>query len=154
MTNEYFDPSATTLQTGSRARTAQVNDVASAISLGFDMLPDPENLTQSNTSYLADTGTADVYVVTFAAPLVPVAYVAGMEITMKVSNTSTGASTINVNALGAKSIKRQNGGAMLAEGLVLDGIYKMAYDITLGEFRLLNHTPTSRTTAGVEIVVA
>jgi len=58
-------------------------------------------------SYIADTGTADVYV----ADLVPAitAYTTGMEIRVKITNAAiTTTPTLNVNSLGAKTIKKGN----------------------------------------------
>lgn len=53
--------------------------------------------------YAADAQASDTYVVTCAP--VPTAYSTGMLIQFKANTTNTGACTINVNTLGAKSLK-------------------------------------------------
>jgi hypothetical protein len=54
--------------------------------------------------YATDTGTANAYVVNLNPALTQ--YVNGMPIFFKATNASTGASTINVNGLGIKPIKK------------------------------------------------
>lgn len=84
--------------------------------------------------YAADAGANDTYVVTLAP--VPTAYTTGMEISFKPNTTNTGACTINVNALGAKSIKKE-GTLDPADGdLKAGAIYKLVYDGT--NFQLVN----------------
>lgn len=51
-----------------------------------------------------DTGTANAYIVTYA--LAPAEYTTGMEVLFIAGNDNTTAATINVNDLGAKTIKR------------------------------------------------
>lgn len=153
MSNDYFVHSTNIIPAGTRARTSQVNAIAAEIEDGFDKMPSLENLTQGNTHYLADTGAADVYAVTFAAPLVPSGYVDGMQLDVKISVTNTGAATINVNALGAKTIARQTGDALLADTFIAGNIYSMIYSLTAGEFRLKYPVRTSRTSAGTEVVI-
>lgn len=85
-----------------------------------------------NQGYLTDTGSANAYAVT-ATPA-PLAYETGMEIIFKAANASTGTSTINVNALGTKTIKK-NGSSDVATGdIIAAGIYKLLYDGTYFQF--------------------
>lgn len=78
-------------------------------------------------AYAADSGSANA----LAASLTPApsAYTAGMQVNVKVANTNTGATTINVNGLGAKTIQR-NGAALGAGALVAGQIYRLVYDGT------------------------
>jgi hypothetical protein len=79
-------------------------------------------------SYAADTGAADVYAV---APVpAPAAYAAGQVVTLKPSAANTGAATLNVGGLGAKSIKLPDGSTPLANALVSTGVYFLVYDGT------------------------
>jgi len=55
-------------------------------------------------TYAADAGANDTYVITLDP--VPAAYLAGMTLKAKFNTANTGACTINVNSLGAKSIKK------------------------------------------------
>ena len=63
--------------------------------------------------YAADAGSNDSYAITLAP--VPSAYTVGMVIVFKANTINTGAATINVNSLGAKDIRRNNG-LVLANG--------------------------------------
>ena len=66
--------------------------------------------------YIADTGTADIYVATLS-PAVLV-YTTGMEVRVKIANANaTTTPTLNVNSLGAKTIKRGNSAALIAGDL-------------------------------------
>ena len=73
-----------------------------------------------------DTGVATAYVLNFAAPFT--SYADGIAIYWIASNSNTGASTINVNGLGAVSITNQSGSALSANqisaGYVLFILYK------------------------------
>ncbi|HVI08011.1 MAG TPA: phage tail protein [Candidatus Binatia bacterium] len=79
-------------------------------------------------TYGADTGAANAYVVTLVP--VPTAYVSGMGVVFKAAHANTGASTLNVNGLGAKSIVK-NGSIALVGGEIASGqIMYVKYDGT------------------------
>lgn len=82
--------------------------------------------------YAADTGTANAYVVNLSPALTQ--YITGMPIYFKAVNANTGASTVNVNGLGVKTIKK-NGGADLVSGDIQTGqIVCVSYDGTYMQF--------------------
>lgn len=56
--------------------------------------------------YAADGEASDTYVITLSP--VPAAYYAGMVLHFMANTANTGACTLNVNSLGAKTIKKQN----------------------------------------------
>lgn len=89
-------------------------------------------LTYSN--YAADTGAADNYSVTLSG--ITTTYTAGLYIQFKAANTNTGASTLNVNAQGAKSIVLTDGSALPAGAILIGAIVTVMYDGT--NFQLLN----------------
>ncbi|MCC6601241.1 MAG: hypothetical protein IT223_11295 [Crocinitomicaceae bacterium] len=72
-----------------------------------------------NLTYSSDGGTANAYTVNLS--IAPAAYTTGMVINFKASNTNTGASTLNVNSLGAKSIRKQGGGTDVSAGDIAAG---------------------------------
>lgn len=89
-------------------------------------------------SYYTDSGAADAYVVTLR-PVIT-AYTAGLRILIKASNTNTGTSTLNVNGLGVKTIKK-NVSSNLAGGDITSGqVFEVVYDGT--NFQLLNSSTT------------
>jgi len=79
-------------------------------------------------AYAADAGANDTYAITLSP--VPSAYVTGMVINFKANTVNTGASTLNVNSLGAKTIKKANN-QDLADGDIESGqIVTLIYDGT------------------------
>lgn len=85
--------------------------------------------------YGADTGTANTYVVASPNPPV-VGYAVGIGVSFTVANANTGASTINVSSLGAKSIVHADGSSLVAGDLVAGKIALVEYDGT--HFQLIN----------------
>ncbi|MFA6916993.1 MAG: hypothetical protein WC222_11390 [Parachlamydiales bacterium] len=85
-------------------------------------------------NYAVDTEASDTYVITLTPAIT--AYVAGMYICFKANTVNTGAATINVNGLGAKTIVKQVSTA-LVDGDILAGMLCMiVYDGT--NFVLIN----------------
>ena len=84
--------------------------------------------------YAAATGSANNYAVTLSPA--PTAYVDGMAVAVKINVNNTGASTINVNGLGAKDIKKPNGNDVAAGNLKAGSIYTLRYNATTGNFIL------------------
>ena len=88
----------------------------------------------NSAGYAADTGSANTYAVTLSPA--PPTLVAGLTVRFKVANTNTGASTLNVNGLGAGAIKRGDGTtALIAGDLVAGQVATVLYDGT--NFQLL-----------------
>jgi hypothetical protein len=71
------------------------------------------------------------------------AYAAGNLFSFVAPNTNTGASTINLNSLGAKSITKQGSTALVAGDIVSGRIYLIEYDGT--RFQLINPSVTGVT---------
>ncbi len=95
-------------------------------------------------AYAADTGAANALAV--ALTPAPSAYTAGLQVNVKVANNNTGATTINVNGLGTKSIVF--GGAALTSGMLVAGqTYRLIYDGT--NFVLNSPTQTVPTITAV-----
>lgn len=70
----------------------------------------PDVLIQAQAgNYILDTGAADIYVATLVPAIT--AYALGVPYRVKIANTNTGACTLNINAVGAKSIKARDGSA-------------------------------------------
>ena len=83
-----------------------------------------QNGSPVNLSAVAGTDTITATLTSMTA------YTAGMQLTLIAANTNTGATTINVNSLGAKNITK-NGNTALATGdLVAGGAYILTYDGT------------------------
>ena len=83
-------------------------------------------LSQSAGAYGICTGSANAYSVTVSPPLTSLSY--GACVAVKINVTNTAGSTINVNGLGAKAIKRGNGLDVEAEQLKAGSIYTLRYN--------------------------
>ena len=87
----------------------------------------------------SDTGSANTYAIALTPAVT--AYVAGQVFHFKAANTSTGASTLNVNALGAKNIKKKNDQDIAAGDIEQNAIVSVIYDGT--SFQMLSQLGTS-----------
>lgn len=85
-----------------------------------------------NGVYAVATGSANTYAVTLSPA--PTSYTDGMLVVVKINVASTGASTLNVNGLGAKSIKDSLGNAINSGGLKANIIYSLRYEYISGNF--------------------
>lgn len=79
-----------------------------------------------HTGYANATGSANVYNATLTPALS--AYQEGVSLRLKINVANTGAATVNINGLGAKAIKKQNGNAVVAGNLKAGLIYTLVYD--------------------------
>jgi len=86
------------------------------------------DLSLQSPTYATDTGAADAYVATYNP--VPLAYVEGMRFRFKAANANTGASTININGLGVKTIKKQHDIDLVAGDIEAGQIVEIEYDGT------------------------
>jgi len=97
-------------------------------------------------------GSADTYTAT-PTPAIT-AYATGSEFNLKVNADNTGASTLNVNAVAAKNIKKYDGAGskidLEAGDLQQDQYYKVIYDGT--DFVLIGKNPATTSTAGQSLL--
>jgi len=96
----------------------------------------PETLLQ--LLYGVDGGSDDTYVVSL--DVAPTAYTAGMMITFKANTVNTGACTLNVNSLGAKSIKVDTDADPEDGDIQADQVVLVIYDGT--NFQLQTDVPS------------
>lgn len=83
----------------------------------------------TNTNYAPDTGAANAYVVTLSPALG--AYTTGVLVQFKATNANTTASTVNVNGLGVKTIKKNDGATdLVANDIKIGQIVSLEYDGT------------------------
>ncbi len=92
----------------------------------------------ANGDFYTDSGGADAYVLATvgAGKQAPPSYLDGMVIRFIADNANTGASTVNVAALGVKSITDQDGNALAAGALA--GSVEAVFDNANDRFELLN----------------
>ena len=120
-TYDFTAVPGTITQAGSVSTAARMNNIETGV----------EAAHKGTHIYAASTTGNDTYVVAFTTPFT--AYNAGMVINFKPDTGNTGVATINVDALGAKTLKKMTaaGKADLATGdIIADGIYTIKYDAT------------------------
>jgi hypothetical protein len=95
------------------------------------------SLQNQSYTYNTDSGTTNAYAVTLSPA--PSSYAAGLIVVFKATNANTGASTLNVNSLGTKTILK-NGIAALTSGDIVSGeIVVAVYDGT--NFQMTSSVP-------------
>lgn len=127
-------PNASTTTKGivQEATQAQTDAKTTSGSTGAELYVNPGTVrsTQLSDYVASDTGAADAYVI--APSPVITAYAAGQRFTFKAAHANTTASTLNVNALGTKTIKKLgNSTDLVANDIILNQIVEVEYDGTV-----------------------
>lgn len=92
-------------------------------------------LSGAMTYALDSSGTANT--ITAALPIAPVSLTQGLEVNVKIANTNTGASQMNLNGMGLENITLK--GAVLPSNALIAGlIAKFSYDISTTSWQLLS----------------
>lgn len=112
-----------------------VGRAVSTTSMFFDANNVIETMTQSmNQIYGASTTGNDTYVVTLAPA--PAAYTNGMMVNFKPDTANTGAATLNVNGLGAKTIKKNFNTDLIDNDIKVNQIVTVVYESTTDTFQM------------------
>ena len=125
---------ATLEKSGSNAATGNLDIGSNRITLVADGTAKTDaatvNQLQSNAPAFqaTDTGTANAYVIALSPAIT--AYAAGQAITFKAANASTTASTLNVNTLGTKALKKKNDQDIASGDIEASQIITAVYDGT------------------------
>ncbi|MES2183036.1 MAG: hypothetical protein V4505_00690 [Pseudomonadota bacterium] len=135
-TNSYYNPTGAPVQQ-TRGTSPSIRNEYALVAAGFALLPSPAAIAGGFGNYAVDTGSANAYAVTAGSAII--AYVDGLTLLVKAANGNTGASTINVNALGATAIVRQDGTALQANDILEGVIVQISYDATAGKFQISNN---------------
>lgn len=98
------------------------------------------------SNFSPDTGAVNAYVAVGGASTT--AYVTGLNVTIKINTTNTGASTLNYGGLGVRNVFL-DGHALSGGELQANNIYEMEYDGSV--FQLLNWTDPTRIRSAAEI---
>lgn len=156
MSSNWFNETGLAVARLVLARSSHVNNLLNAIVTSFENFPAPgasipgtkgfgevfeivaptanahparqTDVLNNATTYAADSGAANAYVVTLSPA--PPGFVAGLEFTFKATNANTGGSTVNLNALGNKAIKHNDGSALSAGDIPAGGMITVKYDGT------------------------
>lgn len=125
MANDYYAASFASAHT--LARAADVLAQLQAIETGLELLPTKIRLRTGTVMWCDDdTGVADAYVITTPVTT-SVTYIDGLFVRFRAKNANTGPSTLNVNGLGNKAIRRYDGSALtlgdITDEQIVDGVY-------------------------------
>lgn len=88
----------------------------------------PKNYKYGLHVYAADAGSTDAYAITLSPT--PIALETGMVIHFKANTANTGAATLNVNSIGAVTIKRDGSDDLVNGNIAANQIVSVVYDGT------------------------
>lgn len=120
----YFTYSA--LTSFALARAGDVNTRFQAVDTAFGYLPHYDKINQDRVTYYTPGGTANAITITMNPAIA--SYTEGLTVRFKVAITNTGAATLNINGVGAVSIKRPGGENLSAGDLTAGMIVEITYD--------------------------
>lgn len=152
MTNEYLDPSLNRVVDGVTARAEDVNTLRDEAAAGFELLPTSAQMKRGTIGYAVDTGLVNACVVDL--PYVPSGYVDGLRVSFRPLFTNTGATTINVNGLGVKSIRLTEGSPTSAGDLNADIPVDIRYSTATGFFHLAPNSTVDALAAEAAAIAA
>lgn len=125
------------LEVGDIAATQQVELIYDTTLAYFQLLSPPNQ--DSGRNYASDVGSTDAYAITLDPA--PVAYFTGQVVRFKANTANTGAATLNVNALGAKPLKKSKDVDLADNDIKAGQIVEATYDGT--NFQLLSPSKSS-----------
>ena len=88
-------------------------------------------------AFVVGGGSANAYTGTITSPTTLTGYINGMEVKLVIPAENTSSSTLNLNSLGAKSIKNPDGSNVVAKQLLLNSIVHLIFSSTLDAFILI-----------------
>src|SRR3990172_7509567 len=136
-TNKLIDSGAT-FQTAAVVVSDVVLNVTDKTSATVSAIDSQTQLALSSNIF---TATSKAYAVGPNIQQLPQAYTTGLAISFKATNANTGASTVNVNNLGVKTIKKNGNADITAGEIVAEQMVAISYDGTY--FQLMNRSNTS-----------
>lgn len=139
MASGSTQPNASTTVAGKvEEATQSENDAGTAAGASADLFATPAanaaTIQKNAWLYAADAGASDAYAITLAPALA--AYVTGQVVYFKANTANTGAASLNVNALGAKTIKKNNDQDLATGDIEAAQLCAVIYDGT--NFQLLS----------------
>ena len=144
--------SPTDITAGSLAKSSDINNLDAATAAAFALIPTNASINAGTVNYAADTGTADVYAVTLQ--MTAASYSDGLVVNMKPLNSNTGACTLNVDSLGAKSIKTEANATPPAGAIVVGVPIELRYSSTTEYFHITTGSAASATAAAASAAAA
>lgn len=97
--------------------------------------------------YYIDSGSANTYAIT-PSPAIA-AYEEGQRFVVRIANGNSGASTLNVNGLGAIAIQHPDGSALQSGALAAGGVFEFTYDANTNPDRWVLTSPAAEIADGM-----
>ena len=133
MSNSYFNFTTGRMVAGENALAEDVNAGFDAVAAGFDKLPTPDATKFLAGAHNTTSGSAGNFVLAVTAD----SYFDGMAVSFKANHSNSGACTLNVGSLGAKSLVDGNGATLAVGDIVANSIYEARYNSTSDKFHLV-----------------
>ena len=133
MSNSYFNFTTGRMVAGENALAEDVNAGFDAVAAGFDKLPTPDATKFLAGAHETTSGSAGNFVLAVTAD----SYFDGMAVSFKANHSNSGACTLNVGSLGAKSLVDGSGAALAVGDIVANSIYAARYNSTSDKFHLV-----------------
>lgn len=137
-----------------KARAEHVKDEFDAIEVAFDKMPSIADILSGNPFFLEATGTGDAMAADNLIPWDTYVDKGGYRLSVKVPATNTNSVTINIDDLGPRPVRRNDGVALIAGDLVGGGIYDMIYDADEAAFKVQSAWQGLITQAGISASTA
>lgn len=134
MSNDYYNHTSR-FSRHTLGRAESINAAFDALEAGLDKLPSAARLTNGTTMFAVASGSANALVVSM--PKTMTAYSNGATIWVEVGTTNTGAATINVDGLGARSIRLPSGANIAAGDLTAGDIVQLAFDQSANVWKIV-----------------
>jgi hypothetical protein len=103
--------------------------------------PIASQIQDGSLTYAVDTGSANTYAISMTPN--ETAYAAGQVFFFKATNANSGASTLNVDSIGAIDIKKYHNVALVSGDIVQNQLIGVVYDATTSDFVMITPTPTA-----------
>lgn len=108
--------------------TTQALDTTKVVDLTTAQTISNKTIKSSLSEVVTTAGGTTTYTLTPSVAIA--AYATGQEFVIKMNATNTGASTINISGLGAKSLTKGGATALSSGDILVDAVYKIVYDGT------------------------
>jgi len=132
--NDYYTRVKTFLA-GTKAKGSDVVSELDLLVAGLDKLPSQARMDSGNPNYVVAGGTANALTITSPGTAITT-YTGqdGLAFSVKATATNTGATTVNIDGVGAVSLVASDGSTPTAASITANGIYTVVYNETTGKF--------------------
>lgn len=155
ISNDFFDSADyTAMSRRTLARSAAVNAALQAVEAGFDKLPTERKIKGGTIQSIGTFGGTATALTCSLYPTVLTTYADGEIIEGKAASACAGATTVNRDSLGAKSIKRPDRTDVQANDWAINDNIRLKYNSTLGYFILESATLGIATAAAASATAA